>query len=137
MIGLVIVAHGGLAQEFLSAMEHVVGRQGGTRAISIAPDDDLRAKRDEICTAVRDVQDGAGVVVISDMFGGTPSNLAMAACGLGKVEVIYGANLPLLVKLGKARHLPLDEAVRCAVDSGRKYINSAGAILASGRAAAS
>ncbi|HEU0222867.1 MAG TPA: PTS fructose transporter subunit IIA [Paracoccaceae bacterium] len=133
MIGLVIVAHGGLAREYLAALEHVVGRQPGARAIGIAPDDDLREKQSEICAAVRDVDTGDGVAVISDMFGGTPSNLAMGACRMGNVEVVYGANLPLLVKLAKMRGLPLPDAVAHAVEAGRKYINSAGAILAAGR----
>lgn len=129
MIGLVIVAHGGLAREYLAATEHVVGRQAGARAISIAPDDDLRLKQEEICDAVRAVDAGDGVAVVTDMFGGTPSNLAMLSCRLGNVEVIYGANLPLLVKLAKTRTAPLPEAVAAAVEAGRKYVNSAGAIL--------
>jgi PTS system mannose-specific IIA component len=133
MIGLVIVAHGGLAREYLAALEHVVGRQTGARAVMIAPDDDLRVRQAEICRAVEEVDAGEGVAVVTDMFGGTPSNLAMAACRLGNVEVIYGANLPLLVKLAKARGLPLRDAVAQAVEAGRKYINSAGAILAAGR----
>ncbi|WP_118137405.1 PTS sugar transporter subunit IIA [Oceanicella sp. SM1341] len=133
MIGLVIVAHGGLAREMLATLEHVVGKQPGARAIGIAPDDDLRAKQEEIRQAVREVEDGSGTVVITDMFGGTPSNLAMGTCRMGNVEVIYGANLPLLVKLGKTRHLPLGESVALALDAGHKYINSAGAILSGGR----
>lgn len=136
MIGLVIVAHGALAREYLAALEHVVGRQDGARAIAIGPEDDLRAKRAEILQAVAEVDAGAGVAVVTDMFGGTPSNLAMAAVRAGNAEVVYGANLPLLVKLAKLRHLPLSEAVARAVEAGRKYINSAGAILAAGRTGA-
>lgn len=133
MIGLVIVAHGGLAREYLAALEHVVGRLEAARAIGINPEDDLRARQAEIIAAVREVDRGAGVAVVTDMFGGTPSNLAMATCRMGDVEVVYGANLPLLVKLGKMRGLPLAEAVALAVEAGRKYVNSAGAILAQGR----
>jgi mannose PTS system EIIA component len=136
MIGLVIVAHGGLAREMLAALEHVVGRQRGALAIAIGPDDDLRAKQDEIRAAVAEVDTGMGVAVVTDMFGGTPSNLAMAAAKDRLVEIVYGANLPLLVKLAKMRHLPLEDAVACAVEAGRKYVNSAGAILAGGRTGA-
>lgn len=124
MIGIVIVAHGGLAAEYLLAMEHVVGKKTGTRAISISRDDDREAKQTEIRLAVNDVDDGDGVVVVTDIFGGTPSNLAINACKSGARKVIYGASLPLLVKLAKSRHLPLDESTRCACEAGRKYMNS-------------
>lgn len=124
MIGIVIVAHGGLAREYLAALEHVVGRHPGTMAVSIAPDDDGSEKRDEIDQAVRAVDTGEGVAVVTDMFGGTPSNLAMGVCQQSGRMVIYGANLPLLIKLAKARHLPLREAVASALTAGRKYINS-------------
>lgn len=124
MIGIVIVAHGGLAREYLAALEHVVGRHPGTLSVMIAPDDDDAAKRDEIDAAVRAVDTGDGVAVVTDMFGGTPSNLAMGACQAPDRMVIYGANLPLLIKLAKARHLPLREAVAIALTAGRKYINS-------------
>jgi mannose PTS system EIIA component len=125
VIGIVIVAHGGLAREYLAAMEHVVGKHPGTAAVAIGPDDDRGAKQAEIDAAVVAVDEGEGVVVVTDMFGGTPSNLAMRACREGKRVVLYGANLPLLIKLAKARRLTLDEAVSCALTAGRKYINTA------------
>lgn len=130
MIGLVIVAHGGLAQELLAATEHVVGALPAARAIAIFPQDDLRVRQDEVDAAVEAVDQGGGVVLVTDMFGGSPSNLAMGAMARPGVEVVYGANLPLLVKLAKARALPLDQAVDQALDAGRKYIDSAGGILA-------
>jgi mannose PTS system EIIA component len=125
VIGIVIVAHGGLAREYLAAMEHVVGRHPGTAAIAIGPEDDRAVKQAEIDAAVAAVDEGEGVVVVTDMFGGTPSNLAMRACREGKRVVLYGANLPLLIKLAKARGLSIDEAVSCALTAGRKYINTA------------
>jgi PTS system mannose-specific IIA component len=130
MIGVVIVAHGGLAAEMLAAMEHVVGPQPGARAVAIAPNDDLVARQADIGAAVDAVDGGDGVVLVTDMFGGTPSNLAMGALTRPDVEVIYGANLPLLVKLAKSRAKPLAEAVTCALNAGRKYIDSASDILA-------
>lgn len=129
LIGVVIVAHGALAEALLDATEHVVGPQSRTRAIAIEPTDDLPARQAEIADAVREVDDGAGVVVVTDMFGGTPSNLANSALVGAGVEVVYGANLPLLVKLAKMRDRPLADAVRAALESGRKYIDSAAAIL--------
>lgn len=125
MIGIVIVAHGGLAREYLAAMEHVVGKHPGTAAIAIGPEDDRGAKQAEIDAAVLAVDEGEGVVVVTDMFGGTPSNLAMRACREGKRVVLYGANLPLLIKLAKARRLSMEEAVSCALTAGRKYIDTA------------
>lgn len=125
MIGIVIVAHGGLAREYLAAMEHVVGRRPGTRAISIGADDDRALKQAEVDKAVADVDDGSGVVVVTDMFGGTPSNLAVAACCDPDRKVLYGVNLPMLIKLAKARNKPLNVAVDCALDAARKYINCA------------
>jgi mannose PTS system EIIA component len=125
VIGIVIVAHGGLAREYLAAMEHVVGKSPGTVAVSIDVDDDCTAKQAEIDDAVRSVDEGEGVVVVTDMFGSTPSNLAMGACKkTTDRRVLYGANLPLLVKLAKARHKPLNDAVASALTAGRKYINS-------------
>jgi len=123
MIGIVIVAHGGLAGEYLAAMEHVVGHKPGALAISISREDDRATKQAEIRQAVNDVDDGDGVVVVTDLFGGTPSNLAIKACESGARKVIYGASLPLLVKLAKTRHLPLDESTRTACEAGRKYMN--------------
>jgi PTS system mannose-specific IIA component len=136
MIGLVIVAHGGLATELLAATEHVVGRQVGARAIPVLPDADLRALQAHILATVDEVNVGDGVILITDMFGGTPSNLAMSAMTRPDVEVIYGANLPLLVKLAKSRDMPLAEAAAAAVAAGHKYIDSAGGILAARRARA-
>ncbi|WP_424932831.1 PTS sugar transporter subunit IIA [Amaricoccus macauensis] len=124
MIGIVIVAHGGLAKEYLAAMEHVVGRHPGTVAVAIGPDDTARTKQSEIDEAVSAVDTGDGVVVVTDMFGGTPSNLAVSACKRKSHRVLYGVNMPLLIKLAKARNLELDDAVACALTAGRKYINS-------------
>ena len=124
MIGIVIVAHGGLAAEYLAAMEHVVGQKPGTRAISISRGDDRETKQAEIRLAVNEVDNGDGVVVVTDLFGGTPSNLAISACESGARKVIYGASLPLLVKLAKTRHLQLDESAKCACEAGHKYMNS-------------
>ncbi|MXU63943.1 PTS sugar transporter subunit IIA [Oceanomicrobium pacificus] len=126
MIGIVIVAHGGLAKEYLAAMEHVVGTHEGTRAISIGPDDDRAAKQAEIGAAIKAVDAGDGVVVVTDIHGGTPSNLAVAACGRADRQVLCGANLPMLVKLAKARNMKMKDAVDTAISAGRKYINSMG-----------
>ncbi|MFC6497296.1 PTS sugar transporter subunit IIA [Gemmobacter lanyuensis] len=124
MIGIVIVAHGGLAREYLSAVEHVVGRQDAMSAISIEDDHDRGAKSAEICAAADSVDRGEGVVVVTDMFGGSPSNLSLPACAARNRRILYGANLPMLIKLTKSRELPLAEAVSLALDAGRKYINS-------------
>ena len=124
MIGIVIVAHGGLAREYLAAVEHVVGRQAGVAAISIQPDDDRRAKESEICRAADAVDGGDGVVVVTDMFGGSPSNLSLLACSPRDRKILYGANLPMLIKLAKSRHRPMAEAVTSALAAGRKYIDS-------------
>lgn len=118
------MAHGGLAGEYLSAMEHVVGKCDATRAVSIQASDDLTSKKTEICQAVSDVDSGDGVVMVVDMFGGTPSNLAIKACESGKRKILYGANLPMLIKLAKARNMSMDDSVRCARDAGRKYLDS-------------
>lgn len=123
MIGIVIVAHGGLAREYLAAVEHVVGKQTGIRAISIEEDHDRAAKQAEICAAADAVDTGAGVVVVTDMFGGSPSNLSLMACMPEDRQILYGANLPMLVKLAKTRQLPVADAVAGALDAGRKYIN--------------
>lgn len=124
MIGIVIVAHGGLAREYLAAVEHVVGKQSGVRAISIEPDHDRIAKQAEICAAADGVDTGDGVVMVTDMFGGSPSNLSLRACAPTDRRIIYGANLPMLIKLAKSRHKPLDVAVGAALSAGRKYIDS-------------
>ena len=123
MIGVVIVAHGGLAKEYLAAVEHVVGKQSGVQAIPIAPDHDRESKQAEICAAADSVDAGGGVVVVTDMFGGSPSNLSLLACNPKDRKILYGANLPMLIKLAKSRHKPLDEAVRAALAAGRKYID--------------
>ena len=129
MIGLVIVAHAGLAEALLATTEHVVGKQANALAIAIGPDDDLRAKQAAIDLAVNQTNTGEGVVIVTDMFGGTPSNLAHGAMNQPNIEVIYGANLPLMVKLAKMREHPLSDAVAAALHAGKKYVNSAGVIL--------
>lgn len=124
MIGIVIVGHAGLAQEYLNAIEHVVGPQIGMKAISIEGDHDRAAKQREICMAADEVDTGNGVVIVTDIFGGSPSNLSLKACAPDDRRIIYGANLPLLLKLAKSRDKDLHEAVRAALDAGRKYIDS-------------
>ncbi len=123
MIGIVIVAHGGLAREYLSAVEHVVGKQAGIIAIPIAADCDRDDKRKEIQQAANDVDQGDGVVVVTDMFGGSPSNLSIPACCKKDRKILYGANLPMLVKLAKSRHKNVDVAAKSAMNAGRKYID--------------
>lgn len=129
MIGIVIVAHGELAEALLSATEHVVGKQDNARAVAIHPSDDLHIKQAEIDTMVAEVDSGDGVVLVTDMFGGTPSNLALGAMSGDDVEVIYGANLPLLVKLAKCRERSMTDAVSSSLEAGHKYIDSAANIL--------
>jgi mannose PTS system EIIA component len=124
LIGIVIVAHGGLAREYLSAVEHVVGKQDGVRAIAIEDDHDRVAKQAEICDAADAVDQGQGVVLVTDMFGGSPSNLSLPACATTGRRILYGANLPMLIKLAKSRDMAVPEAVAAALDAGRKYINS-------------
>ena len=124
MIGIVIVAHGGLAPEYLRAIEHVVGVQQGIRAIVIEGDHDRTEKQEEICRAANEVDKGDGVVIVTDLFGGSPSNLALRACQPENRRILYGANLPMLIKLAKSRHLPILDAVHAALDAGRKYIDS-------------
>ncbi|WP_417250519.1 PTS sugar transporter subunit IIA [Celeribacter sp.] len=124
MIGIVIVAHGGLAKEYLAAVEHVVGQQAGIEAIAIEPDHNRSDKQQEICDAADTVDAGEGVVVVTDMFGGSPSNLSLLACHHRDRRIIYGANLPMLIKLAKSRHKPVVEAVDSALAAGRKYIDS-------------
>ncbi|MFV0513283.1 MAG: PTS sugar transporter subunit IIA [Jhaorihella sp.] len=124
MIGIVIVAHGGLAREYLAATEHVVGKQPGLMAIAIEADHDRHAKQQEIIAAADAVDTGDGVVVVTDLFGGSPSNLSLRACAQPNRRILYGANLPMLIKLAKSRHLPVGEAVRSAMEAGRKYINA-------------
>lgn len=130
MIGLVLVTHGRLADEFLAAVEHVVGSQVAFETIAIGPEDDMERRRADIIAAVERVDIGAGVVILTDMFGGTPSNLAISVMEDGKVEVIAGVNLPMLIKLASVRgERSLSEAVTEARDAGRKYINVASQVL--------
>ena len=130
MIGLVLVTHGGLAREFKAALEHIVGHQEAIEAIAIGPEDDLEMRRADIEAAVRKVDAGKGVILLTDMFGGTPSNLAISLLKEGSTEVLAGLNLPMLVKLARIRATcGLKEAVESAQDAGRKYINAASRIL--------
>jgi len=124
VIGIVIVAHGGLAGEYLSAVEHVVGKMDGVRAIRIAADCDRSRKREEIMAAADAVDTGDGVIVVVDMFGGSPSNLSLPACAGPSRKILYGANLPMLVKLAKSRHGSVEDASRAALAAGRKYIDA-------------
>lgn len=130
MIGMVLVTHGRLAEEFVAATEHVVGAQDQIRAICIGPDDDMEIRRQEIMDAVKDVDTGSGVVLLTDMFGGTPSNLAISLLEKDRVEVIAGINLPMLIKLASVRQsADLAAAVEAAKDAGVKYINVASQVL--------
>jgi PTS system mannose-specific IIA component len=131
MIGVVIVTHGKLAREFRAALEHVVGPQEQFETISIGPDDDLDMRRNDMMEALARVDGGKGVIVLTDMFGGTPSNLAISAMERDNVEVIAGVNLPMLVKLASVRgESSLEEAITQAQEAGRKYISVASQILA-------
>jgi PTS system mannose-specific IIA component len=130
MIGIVLVTHGNLAREFLAAMEHVVGKQEQARAISIGPDDDMEQRRADILAAAAAVDSGEGAILLTDMFGGTPSNLAISIIDRAKVEVLAGVNLPMLIKLASVRRTePLAAAVVQARDAGRKYISVASTLL--------
>jgi PTS system mannose-specific IIA component len=132
MIGLVLVTHGNLAAEFIAAVEHVVGPQQAVKAICIGPDDDMEQRREEIERAVDEVETGSGVILLTDMFGGTPSNLAISLLDKPNVEVIAGMNLPMLIKLATVRKSePLRQAVEKAQEAGRKYINVASVLLGS------
>ena len=131
MIGLVIVTHGRLAEEFVHAMEHVVGPQVSVSAICIGPDDDMERRRRDILAACQKVNDGAGVILLTDMFGGTPSNLAISVMEQTKAEVIAGLNLPMLIKLASVRGREnLQTCVAYAQEAGRKYISVASYVLA-------
>ncbi len=130
MIGLVLVTHGGLATEFVVAMEHVVGPQRAIAPICIGPDDDMELRRADIASAIADVDSGRGVIVLTDLFGGTPSNLAISLMKPGKVEVIAGINLPMLIRLeGARRTMTVGDAVAAAREAGRKYISVASEVL--------
>ncbi|MGN5374665.1 PTS sugar transporter subunit IIA [Sphingomonas hankookensis] len=135
MIGLVLVTHGRLAEEFVVAMEHVVGPQERIGTVCIGPEDDMEERRADIARAIAAVDTGQGVIVLTDLFGGTPSNLAISLMETGRVEVIAGINLPMLIRLGGARKaMKVAEAVAAAREAGRKYISVASEVL--GEAAA-
>lgn len=135
MIGLVLVTHGRLAEQFVTAMEHVVGKQERIASICIEADDDMEQRRGDIAKAIGEVDDGNGVILLTDLFGGTPSNLAISLMRRGQVEVIAGMNLPMLIRLGSARKsMKVVEAVAAAREAGRKYISVASEVL--GEAAA-
>ena len=130
MIGLVLVTHGRLAAEFVTAMEHVVGAQERVEAICIGPEDDMEGRRNDIAEAIGRADDGSGVIILTDLFGGTPSNLAISLMKTDRVEVIAGVNLPMLIRLeGARRTMALKAAVAAARDAGRKYISVASEIL--------
>jgi PTS system mannose-specific IIA component len=133
MIGMVLVAHGALAHEFKSALEHVVGPQDYCETIAIGPDDNMENRRNDILAAIDTADAGDGVIILTDMFGGTPSNLAISVMQNRAVEVIAGVNLPMLVKLARIRtDMPIKDAVNLAQEAGRKYINVANSILGAG-----
>jgi mannose PTS system EIIA component len=133
MIGMVLVTHGRLATEFVAALEHVVGEQEQVASVCIGPDDDMEQRRLDILNSVAEVDDGSGVVLLTDMFGGTPSNLAISIMDKAKVEVIAGMNLPMLIKLASVRKTEtLVQAVKAARDAGQKYINVASSLLSDG-----
>ena len=130
MIGIIIVTHGALGNELVAVAEHVVGRQQDLLAIAIGPEDNIEQRRAEIIASVAEVDKGAGVAILTDMFGGTPSNLAISVMVPGKVEVIAGANVPMLIKLISVRaSMPIMGAVMTAQEAGRKYINVASNLL--------
>jgi PTS system mannose-specific IIA component len=130
MIGLVLVTHGGLASEFITAMEHVVGPQERIEAICIGPEDDMEGRREDIAAAIAKVDGGDGVIILTDLFGGTPSNLAISLMKSERIEVIAGVNLPMLIRLEGARKaMDVRSAVAAAREAGRKYISVASEIL--------
>ncbi len=130
MIGMILVTHGDLAVEFVKAMEHVVGAQPAVVSVCIGPSDDMEHRRAEIARAIKDVNQGEGVVILTDLFGGTPSNLAISLMQSGTVEVIAGINLPMLIRLAKARRcMSVREAASAARDAGRNYITIASEYL--------
>ena len=131
MIGLVLVTHGGLAKEFQLAVEHVVGPQEQMEAISIGPDDDMEVRRQDILEAVSRVNTGKGAIILTDMFGGTPSNLSISIMEPGLIEVVAGANLPMLIKLATVRaEDDMEQALEQATEAGVRYINVASQVLA-------
>lgn len=131
MIGIVLVTHGGLAKEFQLALEHVVGPQTQFESVSIGPDDDMEQRKQDILDSVGRVNTGTGVVILTDMFGGTPSNLSISIMEPGLIEVIAGVNLPMLIKLASARaDDDMEKALSKAMESGKRYINVASQVLA-------
>ena len=131
MIGLVLVTHGSLAKEFQLALEHVIGPQEQIESISIGPDDDMEQRRRDILAAAGEVNSGAGTIIMTDMFGGTPSNLAISVMEPGLIEVVAGVNLPMLIKLAGVRATAdMDEALTKSTEAGRRYINVASQVLA-------
>ena len=130
MIGVVIVSHENIAKEFLKVLEHIVGKQDRVFAVSIFPDDDMEKKRNQILESVKKAETGNGVIVLTDMFGGTPSNLALSVMKDEKIEVVAGVNLPMLIKMMSLRKkLTLKEVIKKSQDSGRKYISGASAFF--------
>ncbi len=130
MIGLVLVTHGNLAEEFKNALEHVVGPQDAVETICIGPEDDMDQRREDIVKAVKDADQGNGVIILTDMFGGTPSNLSISVMESGDIEVIAGINLPMLIKLARVREdNDMQKSLQEAQDAGRKYINVASSLL--------
>ena len=125
MLGIVVVTHGDLAREFIAALEHVIGRQQCVSTVCIAAADDMEKRRAEILECAKACDTGDGVIVLTDMFGGTPSNLAISIMVQARIEVLAGVNLPMLVKLASVRNRPIAEAVRLAQEAGRKYITTA------------
>ena len=134
MIGLILVTHGRLAEEFLVALEHVVGPQRQVATVCIGPHDDMESRRKEIAAAIKRVESGEGVIILTDLFGGTPSNLSISLLDSGRVEVIAGVNLPMLIRLDSARkNMDVREAVAAAREAGRKYISVASEVLEASR----
>ena len=130
MIGMILVTHGRLAEHFIDAMEHVVGKQDGVATICIGPNDDMEQRRADIADAIREVDQGQGAIILTDLFGGTPSNLAISLLDTGHVEVIAGINLPMLIRLAGARKsMNVVEAVNAAQTAGRNYITVASEFL--------
>jgi PTS system mannose-specific IIA component len=131
MIGVVLVTHGNLAGEFENAVEHVVGPQEQFAKVCIGPEDDMEQRRKDILDRVADVDTGDGVIIVTDMFGGTPSNLSISVMETGRVEILAGMNLPMLIKLARARvDKPMDQVLSLSCEAGRKYVNVASQILA-------
>lgn len=130
MIGLILVTHGNLAEEFVHAMEHVVGPQENVATVCIGPNDDMEQRRKEIAAAIKDVETGSGVIILTDLFGGTPSNLAISLLETGQTEVIAGINLPMLIRLsGTRKSMSVTDAVEAAQHAGRNYITVASEFL--------